>query len=81
MITIDSHIKPPRQKKPKRLRTPDAVRSAYGAYSNAYFKVYAVHCTGFTYDPSTKFIYIGNSAGVTLKRLKEMVSMLQRRIG
>lgn len=81
MFKIDSHVKPPRIKVPKKLRTPPQVHSAYKAYGEAYKRVYGVSPTGFTYDVATKFIHVGNSAGVSVQRLKEMTRQLTLRAG
>lgn len=81
MFKIDSHVKPPRIKVPKCKRTPQNVHDAYKAYSEAYKKVFGVSPTGFTYDIGTKFIHVGNSAGVSLQRLKEMTRQLALRAG
>lgn len=78
---IESHVKPPRIKVPKCKRTPANVHTAYKAYGDAYKKVYGVSPTGFTYDVATKFIHVGNSAGVSLHRLKEMTRQLELRAG
>lgn len=81
MFKIESHVKPPRIKVPKKLRTPQQVHNAYKAYGEAYKRVYGVSPTGFTYDVATKFIHVGNSAGVSLQRLKEMTRQLELRAG
>lgn len=77
-IRIDSHIKPPKRNVMAR-RAANKVKEAYGAYSDAYFKVYAVRPTGYT--EHNGYIVIGSSAGVTLARLREMTTQLKYRIG
>lgn len=79
MFKIDSHIKPPRAKKVKAM--PDNVRNAYNEYAEAYKKAYGVSPTGVTYNKQTNYIYVGNSAGVTLSRLKELTRQLKWRVG
>lgn len=79
MINIDSHIKPPRVRKAR--KQPQAVTAAYTAYSAAYKRVYGVSPVGFTYDKATGFIHVGNSAGVSLGRLKELTRQLTFQAG
>jgi len=76
---IDSHVKPPKQRKQR--KCPPAVSLAFEAYSKAYKLVYGVLPTGFTYDKTTKFIHVGNSAGVSVMRLKELTRQLATRAG
>lgn len=81
MFKIDSHVKPPRIKVRKQRKCPPNVNLAFEAYAKAYKLVYGVSPDGFTYDKATKFIHVGNSAGVSLQRLKEMTRQLELRAG
>lgn len=76
---IDSHIKPPRMRKAR--KCPPGVHTAFEAYTVEYKKVYGVLPTGFTYDKATKFVHVGNSSGVSVKRLKELTRQLKLRAG
>jgi hypothetical protein len=79
---IDSHVKAPRPKVSKRVKGINAaVRNAYNKYAEAYKAVYGVMPTGFTYDTATGFIHVGNSGGVTVKRLTELTRQLINRAG
>lgn len=79
MFKIDSHVKPPKVRKQR--KCPPAVNLAFEAYAKAYKLVYGVSPEGFTYDKATGFIRIGNSAGVSLMRLKELTRQLTHRAG
>lgn len=81
MYKIDSHIKAPRIRKPKKDRIPDTVKRAFEAYSQAYKKVFGILPNSFRYDKVAQFIYIGNSAGVTAARLRELTRQLNARAG
>jgi hypothetical protein len=79
MFKIESHVKPPKMRKQR--KCPPAVNLAFESYSKAYKLVYGVSPTGFTYDKATQFIHVGNSAGVSLMRLKELTRQLKLRAG
>ena len=72
---IESHVKPPKTRKQR--KCPPNVREAYEAYADAYRLAYGFKPEGFTYDKETKLIKVDNSAGVSLKRLKELTRMLK----
>jgi hypothetical protein len=76
---IESNVKPPKTRKAR--KCPANVTAAYDAYADAYKKVYGVKPTGFTYNKATNYIYVGNSAGITLLRLKELTRQLIWRAG
>lgn len=79
MYAIESNIKPPKVRKER--KCPANVEAAYKAYSEAYRAVFGVSPTGFTYDKELKFIKVGASGGVSLRRLKEMTTQLRNRAG
>lgn len=80
MFKIDSHVKPPRIKKPKSERTPDNVGAAIKAHAEAYKAVFGITPT-YVYNVTTKFVRISGGEAVSLQRLKELTRMLKMRAG
>lgn len=71
---LQSHVKPPKARKPKAC----PFKAAFDEYAEAYKSVYGVSPSSYTISPGGEFIRIGASAGVSLSRLKELTRQLKR---